>query len=185
MELHVLSYLSIPVLCKCRRIYKNLDRVEIYDYKTEMKQILSFGLFIKVNIDFVDVSSWRFKYIRHLECPCTDVIQLDNLVNLEFLDCSWCLNLTQLDKLVNLKKLICYGCDKLSRLDNLSNLIYLDCYSCENLEQLDNLINLITLKCNYCYELTQLDNLINLKELYCYGCPKLILNERLSKIAHR
>ena len=116
---------------------------------------------------------------KHTMCRiCTD--PLESLVNLTYLDCSYCPLLTSIPpELVNLTQLYCSHCPLLTSIPpTLVKLTYLNCSNCPLLTSIPpTLVNLTDLYCFHCPLLTAIPHeLVHLIALSCYGCPWLVRN---------
>jgi hypothetical protein len=114
----------------------------------------------------------------------TSLVNLQNLVNLQVLNCSGnnLTNLNGIQNLINLKKLYCYY-NQLTDLKDVQNLVNLQILICHfnnltTLNGIQNLINLQKLDCmhNKLTTLNNIQNLVNLKELFCVNNKLVNLN---------
>ncbi|KAJ8439565.1 hypothetical protein Cgig2_024152 [Carnegiea gigantea] len=107
--------------------------------------------------------------LRHLDLSMNKFTKLPDsltqLVNLLFLNLSYCVELQELPR----------------GLSKLENLLELDLYECGKLQKLptdvSKLTNLVSLNLNFCRSLEELardmSKLVKLRELHLLGCPKL------------
>lgn len=138
-------------------------------YKQDLEGVLDIEQYCKDN----NIDAKEVKYLDCSDNEITEIKGLDNLVNLERLNCSWN-QLTKLDlsRLFNLKYVYCYinNITEFKGFEKLDNLRLLNCNDnkLKELRNVDKLVNLLELYCSY-NQIKELDlsKLVNLHRLCC------------------
>jgi Leucine-rich repeat (LRR) protein len=126
----------------------------------------------------------NLEYLNCVGNHLTDLNDIQNLTNLQILNCSMnqLITLNGIQNLTNLQQLYCYN-NKLTTINgiqNLTNLTHLYCTNnnLTNLNDIQNLVNLQKLYCskNHLTALNYIENLVNLEELHYHNNNITTLN---------